>query len=207
MQTDLFGHNKPTKQEFSFEKAKEVNGLRFYPDFIDHKTEKSLMEQIDNSQWLNDLKRRVQHYGFKYDYKARKIDNSFYLGQLPNWLIELANSICNKGFIDFIPDQAIINEYNSGQGIAPHIDCEPCFVDTIISLSIGSSCIMNFEKERFSKNKTEIFIEPRTLLIMKGESRYKWYHGIAARKSDKYNGEKIKRNRRISIIFRKTIIE
>jgi len=207
MQTDLFGHSKPTIQELSLENAKEVNGLKLYSDFIDHKTEKSLMEHIDNSEWLNDLSRRVQHYGFKYDYKARKIDNSFYLGKLPNWLSEVAKSIYDKGFIDFIPDQAIINEYESGQGIAPHIDCEPCFGDTIISLSLGSSCIMNFEKEPHSKNKTEIFVEPRTLLVMKEESRYDWYHGISPRKTDKFNGEAIKRDRRISITFRKIIIE
>lgn len=207
MQTDLFGHNKPTERELSLERAKEVNGLRLYPDFIDHKTEKSLMEHIDNSQWLNDLKRRVQHYGFKYDYKARKIDNSFYLGKLPSWLSEVAKSIYGKGFIEFIPDQAIINEYESGQGIAPHIDCEPCFDDTIISLSLGSSCIMNFEKDPYSKVKTEIFVEPRTLLVMKEESRYDWYHGIAPRKTDKFNRKIIKRDRRISITFRKIIIE
>ncbi len=207
MQTDLFGNTEPTKQELSSEKAKEVNGLKLYPDFIDHRTEKFLVEQIDNSQWLNDLSRRVQHYGFKYDYRARKIDKSFYLGKLPEWLSEVAKNIYEKDLINFIPDQAIINEYESGQGIAPHIDCEPCFGDTIISLSLGSSCIMNFEKESHSKNKTEIFVEPRTLLIMKDESRYKWYHGIAPRKSDKFNGETIKRNRRISITFRKIIIE
>ena len=207
MQTDLFGHSEPTKQELSLEKAKGVCGLEMYPNFIDNNTEKFLIKQIDNSHWLNDLSRRVQHYGFKYDYRARRIDNSFYLGKLPEWLTEIAKKIYDKGFIDFIPDQAIINEYESGQGIAPHIDCEPCFGDTIISLSLGSSCIMNFEKEPHSKNKTEIFVEPRTLLIMKDESRYKWYHGIASRKSDKFNGETIKRGRRISITFRKIIIE
>lgn len=207
MQEDLFGHREPTNQELSLEKAKKVGGLEMYSNFIDQNTEKFLIKQIDNSHWLNDLSRRVQHYGFKYDYRARKIDNSFYLGKLPEWLNKLAKTIYDEGFIDFIPDQAILNEYESGQGIAPHIDCEPCFGDTIISLSLGSSCIMNFEKEPHSKNKTEIFVEPRTLLIMKDESRYKWYHGIAPRKSDKFNGETIKRNRRISITFRKIIIE
>lgn len=207
MQTDLFGHSKPTNRELTLDNAKRVKGLELYTDFIDHKTEKSLIKHIDNSSWLNDLSRRVQHYGFKYDYRARRIDDSFYLGKLPEWLNEVAKNIYEKGFINFIPDQAIINEYESGQGIAPHIDCEPCFGDTIISLSLGSSCIMNFEKEPHSKNKTELFVEPRNLLIMKEESRYNWYHGIAPRKSDKFNGETTKRRRRLSITFRKVIIE
>lgn len=207
MQTDLFGNSKLSNREVTLKNAKEILGLEIYPDFIDRKTETELLKLIDNSIWLNDLSRRVQHYGFKYDYKARKIDNSFFIGQLPKWLTEIALKIYDEKYINFIPDQAIINEYESGQGIAPHIDCEPCFGDAIISLSLGSSCVMNFEQEPHSKDKVELFLEPRTLLAMKKESRYNWYHGIPQRKNDKFNGETIKRERRVSITFRKVIIE
>lgn len=207
MQTDLFGHSKQSNKDLSLERAEIVNGLEIYPDFIDRNEELSLIKEIDNSSWLNDLSRRVQHYGFKYDYEAKKIDNSFFLGELPNWLKDIALNIYQKKIIDFIPDQAIINEYESGQGIAPHIDCEPCFGDTIVSISLGSTCIMNFEREPHSKNKVEILIAPRTLLVMKKESRYNWYHGIPPRKTDKFNDELIKRKRRISVTFRKVILK
>lgn len=208
MQTNLFGHSKKkSNQVLLFERANKVKGLEIHSEFIDRKEELSLIKEIDNSRWLNDLSRRVQHYGFKYNYKARKIDNSFFLGELPNWLKDIAFKIYQKKIIDFIPDQAIINEYKSGQGIAPHIDCEPCFGGTIISLSLGSTCIMNFEKEPHSTDKVEILVEPRTILLMKKESRYNWYHGIPPRKTDKFNDESMKRERRISITFRKVIIE
>lgn len=207
MQTDLFGNSKLSNRELTLKNAKEISGLEIYPDFIDRKTETELLKLIDNSIWLNDLSRRVQHYGFKYDYKARKIDNSFFIGQLPQWLTEIALKIYDAKYINFIPDQAIINEYECGQGIAPHIDCEPCFGDTIISLSLGSSCVMNFEQEPHSKDKVKLFLEPRTLLAMKKESRFNWYHSIPQRKSDKFNGETTKRERRVSITFRKVIID
>lgn len=207
MQIDLFGNSKKSNRDISKENSLKLRGLELYFDFITTNEEQQLINFIDNEPWLNDLSRRVQHYGYKYDYRARKIDNSFYLGELPEWLKVLAQRIYDKKIIDFIPDQAIINEYEQGQGIASHIDCEPCFGDTIISLSLGSTCIMNFEKEPNSKNKVEIFVEPKTLLVMKKESRYDWYHGISARKSDKFNGEIIKRGRRISITFRKVINE
>lgn len=205
MQIDLFGNSKKSNRDFSLENSLNLSGLELYFDFITTNEEKQFINFIDNEPWLTDLSRRVQHYGYKYDYRTRKIDNSFYLGELPEWLKVLAYRLFDKKIIDFIPDQAIINEYEPGQGIAPHIDCEPCFGDTIISLSLGSTCIMNFEKEPNSKNREEIFIEPKTLLVMKSESRYDWYHGILARKSDKFNGEIIKRERRISITFRKVI--
>ena len=206
MQTDLFNITK-TNRELSLELAKSIPGLELYFDFISRDQELELIQLIDNSKWLNDLTRRVQHYGYKYDYRSKKIDSSFFLGKFPDWLKDLSQKISKKDLIDFIPDQAIINEYESGQGISPHIDCEPCFGDTIISLSLGSTCIMNYEKEPNTINKIGIFVEPRTLLIMKKESRFDWYHGIPPRKSDNFNNANNKRERRISITFRKVIIE
>ena len=50
--------------------------------------------------------------------------------------------------------------------------------------------------------KEHIYLRPASLLILKGDARYKWKHGIAARKSD--NG--LKRQRRISLTFRKIIL-
>lgn len=207
MQADLFGNKNKTNRECSLELIEKIKGLKLHFDFINKMEEAELLRFIDNSKWLNDLTRRVQHYGYKYDYKARKINNSFFLGELPVWLKTLAQNIYERKLIDFIPDQAIINEYESGQGISPHIDCEPCFGDTIISLSLGSTCVMNFEKEPNSKNKIEVFVEPRTLLIMKNESRFNYYHGIPQRKSDKYNNDTFKRDRRVSITFRKVILD
>ena len=207
MQTDLFGHIEKSKTDISIELASEIKGLELYPNFISQKEEKELINSIDNSPWLNDLKRRVQHYGYKYDYRARKIDNSLYLGKLPSWSKFIYTKMIDEKIIDFIPDQAIINEYETGQGISSHIDCEPCFGDVIISLSLNSSCVINFEKELNSKHKIGIFVEPKTLLIMKKESRYEWFHGIPQRKSDKFNNETTKRERRISITFRKVITE
>lgn len=39
-------------------------------------------------------------------------------------------------------NQLIINEYNPGQGINPHIDNPILFSSPIVSLSLGSDCIM-----------------------------------------------------------------
>jgi alkylated DNA repair dioxygenase AlkB len=207
MQNDLFGYRKQTHQTVARQHARKVEGLELHPDFIDKNQESALLNHINSSEWLTELSRRVQHYGYKYDYRARKIDSSFFLGKLPDWLNEIALKIYHSNIIDFIPDQVIINEYESGQGIAPHIDCAPCFGDTIVSLSLGSACIINFERKPRSKEKVGILVEPRALLVMKHESRYNWYHGIPPRKTDKFNGESIRRKKRVSITFRKVILD
>jgi alkylated DNA repair dioxygenase AlkB len=208
MAQDLFGYSK-TDNEVTIENAKQISGLKIYFDFISKGEEKELLSQIDDNEWLSDLKRRVQHFGYKYDYKARRIDQSFFIGEIPNWMTFLCKRLQENQLISFNPDQAIINEYVEDQGIAAHIDCEPCFGDTIISISLGGHCVMNFHREGSTKeqDKIPLFIPPRTLIVMTRESRFNWYHGIPPRKTDKFNEQVHKRQRRVSITFRKVIIE
>jgi alkylated DNA repair dioxygenase AlkB len=183
-----------------------ISGLQYVHDFITQQEHQSLLEVIDASPWLLDLKRRVQHYGYKYDYQKRTIDPSMKVGELPAWALELGKRMFQQEIISFIPDQVIINEYEPGQGIAPHIDCEPCFESVIISMSLGSSCLMDFYSKQDIKVKKSIRLDPSSLLVIKGESRYEWLHGIAGRKSDLINSVKQKRSRRVSLTFRKVIL-
>ncbi|WP_343558106.1 alpha-ketoglutarate-dependent dioxygenase AlkB [Sphingobacterium sp.] len=181
-----------------------ILGLLYIPNFITRIEEKNLLSAINGEEWLNDLKRRVQHYGYKYDYRARSLNYSMYLGDLPNWSIPLTKRILNKHFSDENPDQLIVNEYLPGQGIANHVDCQPCFGETIFSLSLGSACVMDFVHVE-SKRIISLMLEPRSLLVMSDEARYKWTHGIAARKSDDYRGKSYNRQTRVSLTFRKVI--
>jgi alkylated DNA repair dioxygenase AlkB len=181
----------------------KIEGLTYLPNYLSKQEENALIELIDAQNWLTDLKRRVQHYGYKYDYRARRIDTSMKIGALPDWLNSLAKRLYTEGSFQNMPDQVIINEYESGQGISPHIDCQPCFEDTIVSLSLHSAAIMEFTKGNV---KIPILLEPRSAVILKGESRYDWTHGIAARKSDKYKGVVFQRKRRVSLTFRCVIL-
>jgi alkylated DNA repair dioxygenase AlkB len=183
-----------------------ITGLRYLPNYISPDAEKKLIETVDKQIWLSPLQRRVQHYGYIYDYKRRNVTREMFIGGLPDWLQALAEVLHREGHIGETPDQVIINEYEAGQGIAPHVDCEPCFGDTILSLSLGSACMMDFyalDDERVLHQ----LLEPRSLLVMEKESRYQWKHGIAARKSDIVEGKSLPRGRRISLTFRKVIIE
>lgn len=184
---------------------RQIEGLNYIPDFITLAEEASLLDTIDHQPWLTDLKRRVQHYGWKYDYTARKVDESMRLGALPDWLRDYCQRLYDDGHFPKVPDQVIINEYQPGQGIAPHIDCVPCFEETIASLSIGTPCMMDFTHPATSE-KVAHLLEPRSLIIFSGDARYQWKHGIAARKTDKYEGQVIQRGRRISLTFRNVII-
>lgn len=181
----------------------KINGLKYVPNYIDISTEKKLIQEIDTQTWITDLRRRVQHYGYKYDYRARRIDLSMRIGKLPDWANDIAIRLKNDGYFNDIPDQVIINEYMPGQGISAHVDCEPCFEDTVISLSLSSDATMMFTNE---DEKVPIILRKRSLVILKEDSRYAWKHSIPPRKSDKIDGKTIKRGRRISLTFRRVIL-
>ncbi|KAA6432400.1 alpha-ketoglutarate-dependent dioxygenase AlkB [Rufibacter glacialis] len=205
-QLDLFSSEAKIPKN-KFDALNKVKGLVYCENYISSEEHFNLLHFIDNQDWLGDLKRRVQHYGYKYDYKSRKIDYSMFIGDLPAWASHLAQRLYNDGYINSIPDQVIVNEYLPGQGIAHHIDCVPCFDDTIISLSLGSPCIMDILYKFDRTLRVEVLLEPRSLIVLKGESRYKWLHGISARKIDNFNGISFNRERRVSLTFRKVIIE
>ncbi len=181
-----------------------IPGLCLVKAFLVPEEQAQFLEIVDSQLWLTDLKRRVQHYGYRYDYKTRSVDASMRLGTLPDWAAGLAKQLHDEGYTRHIPDQLIVNEYAPGQGIAPHVDCIPCFEDTIISLSLGAECVMTFSHLRFNAH-VPILLEAGSILIIRDEARYDWKHGIAARKSDVYNGRKIVRGRRVSLTFRNVL--
>lgn len=182
-----------------------IPGLQYIPNFICQEEAQYLLTQIDQQNWSLELKRRVQHYGYHYDYKAKNITKKLHLGALPEWLNSYCEQLQTQSFFPKTPDQVIINEYQPGQGISPHIDCIPCFEETIASLSLRSECVMDFIHTSTGE-KMCCVLEPRSLLLLSGEARYLWRHGIAARKTDRYKGEILVRGRRVSLTFRNVVL-
>ncbi len=187
------------------EPVPDILGLTYISDFITKDEEHSLIAEIDAQPWLNDLKRRVQHYGYKYDYQARTVTSDAYLGVLPAWLSPPTGRLSEAIFSN-TPDQAIVNEYLPGQGISAHVDCVPCFADTIASLSLASSAIMQFTHSKTGERE-ELYLKERSLIVLSDAARYEWQHAIPARKSDVIEGFKIERSRRISLTFRNVILD
>lgn len=173
-----------------------ISGLIYIPEYITSTTETSIIKTINKQKWDNTLSRRVQHYGYRYDYKARTVTPEMYIGALPKWLNDFAIQLKEDGLSEEAPDQVIVNEYQPGQGISAHIDCEKCFGPRIFSLSLGSAVIMEFTLE--GKPKNEIMLERRSLVMMYGDSRSIWKHSIPARLKDKG----IERGTRISLTLR-----
>ena len=178
------------------------SGLICIPGFVSSEFSNEIVNAIDSQDWQTNMRRRVQHYGWRYDYKSRRLNQSDWLGPLPSFIMPVIKKLLEMKFFTTTPDQVIVNEYEAGQGIAAHVDCEPCFGDTVASLSLLSPCVMRFRKRDQNGVFYDLDLSAGSLLILKNDARYEWSHEIAARKNDTVNGHKRSRERRISLTFR-----
>jgi alkylated DNA repair dioxygenase AlkB len=181
-----------------------ISGLTLHTGYISAEEEVRLIVQIDRQPWLTEMKRRTQEYGFAYDFRRRTAHMNRSIIAMPGWLGAFSERLYHEGFIAAQPDQAAVNEYLPGQGISAHVDCAPCFGDTVLALSLGSTCVMQFTPVGGGE-PVDVLLPSRSLLVMSGEARYGWKHAIPARKSDVYAGWTFQRDRRISVTFRKVV--
>lgn len=181
--------------------AAAVPGLSYLDGFVGAAEQAALLEAIDAGPWRTDLKRRVQHYGYRYDYRARSVSENDALGPLPEWLLPSCRRLVEWGVFSTLPDQVIVNEYLPGQGIAAHTDCVPCFGATIASLSLGAPITLALSETAIGAGHA-VRLAPRSLLVLSGPARSRWRHGIAARRWDVVAGVRVRRERRVSVTFR-----
>ena len=184
-----------------------VPGLTYMRNFLSEREEEAIVAEIDRCDWHSDLKRRVQHYGWRYDYKARQIDPSMHLGPLPGWADDVARRLFSDGHLPQLPDQVIVNEYRENQGISRHVDSRS-FADGIATISLLESWEMVF-REKGTKRKIGQILDRRSVAVMKGDARYRWTHEIPQRKFETRKNNRsarVTRGRRISLTFRKVIV-
>lgn len=184
--------------------AASVPGLLYVEGWLTTDAQEALLTAIDAAEWSTDLRRRVQHYGHRYDYDRRSVTSAFgatAAPPLPGWAEKIAGRLVGDGFMDQAADQAIVNEYQPGQGISRHVDCVPCFGPVVAAVSLGSACIMDFTRPEDGA-KVAVWLRPGSLAVMTGPARYSWQHSIAARKSDPHPDGRLRRGRRVSVTYR-----
>ena len=180
----------------------DIPGLHYIRTFLDDHQQRSAVQQIDESAaWLTDLERRVQNYGWRYDYRARTIDRSMRIGPLPAWLEAIAVLLYERtGQFPSVPNQAIVNEYEQGQGIAMHVDRQ-CFGPAVATVSLGDDWMMDFRAVG-GREKGQLLLERGSALVLTEKARYGWLHGIAKRQSESVGPFRRPRERRLSLTFR-----
>ena len=179
-------------------------GLTYTPMWLSQTQQDSLLQLIDTSKWSVDLGRRTQHYGRRYNYSTGHVEGPNSAPQLPALFSELAERLYEERVMQKIPDQMIVNEYlvdeTATQGIAAHKDHVQDFGPVIVTLSLLEGWSMRFTREGYSY--VDHLLEPGSIAVLEGESRYEWEHSIPPRKFEREGGMKTLRQRRVSVTFR-----
>ena len=159
------------------------HGATLVPDIVTEAEEERILLRISQAPWMTDLSRRVQHYGFRYDYRQRGTGRHDPAPPFPRWATVIGERL-SPFFDGAMPEQCIVNEYRPGQGIGMHAD-HASFGDVVVSLSLADAWTMNFRPcsarpyVRDGLASDEVALLPRrSALVLRGSARSAWMHGI-----------------------------
>ena len=158
-----------------------AHGAVIVPDFVTPAEEARLLLRITEAPWMTDIGRRVQHYGYRYNYKGSS--RPVPAAPFPRWA-EAMTARLRPHFAGSLPVQCIVNEYRPGQGIGMHAD-HADFGPVVASLSLGASWPMRFRRRntrpyaRDGLPGDEVAVLPRrSVLVLAGPARAAFMHGI-----------------------------
>ena len=199
-----------------------VPGLSLHKSFVTIAEEQQILDFLNDASWRTDLSRRTIHFGGTYCLMPSKSatveenQRAEILQALPmpaelSWLIErMVDMGIYQG--DRAPQYCIVNEYTGNLGISAHTENFQ-FGEPVVGLSLLSSCPIRFHElarpfdgsvrsgkaakaERTGK-VVDVQLPGRSLLVMGGESRWRWQHEIVRSSRGRGLGWK-----RVSLTFR-----
>ena len=205
-------------------KRTPVPGLTMLLNFIDPAEEQSILMFLNDSSkcnWRSDLSRRTMHFGGTYCLMPPRCDTPVKANpeilQAPPMPEELKWLIQRMVDVHVFPNNqrpqyCIINEYTGNLGISAHTENFQ-FGEPVVGLSLLSACPIRFHEltEPFDGSvrsgkagkagktgkKVDVGMPGRSLLVMRGESRWKWQHEIVRSAIGRGVGWK-----RVSLTFR-----
>ncbi|KAG0220474.1 hypothetical protein BGX31_010995, partial [Mortierella sp. GBA43] len=192
--------------------TQSLQGLQVLHNFVTVDEEASLIQQLDTREWAGrgiepnpEMKRRHQHYGGVFSYRLRRVVGK--MEALPEMFGFLTQRLLDRKIYTQSPNSIIVNEYEAGQGIMPHVDAPKLFGPTITALSLLSDCVMTFQHVKQPEIVYRIHLPRRSLVVMNDSCRYDYRHGISKDLVEYVDGVEIVRARRVSITYRDMLVE
>lgn len=169
-------------------------GVKQTRDFIDAQEENFLIDEIKRCPTPDDRavkqecdRTKVIRFGHDYNDPPKPCES------IPNWLIAFCEDAALVPF-----NSVTVNFYDRGAGIPAHVDHVKRFGPVISILSLGAPAILRLWRPRQSEEENmawvDVPMEPRSLVQLTKDSRYKWRHSVPC-----------VRNPRWSIVFRHRI--
>ncbi|XP_076440622.1 alpha-ketoglutarate-dependent dioxygenase alkB homolog 7, mitochondrial-like [Babylonia areolata] len=168
-----------------------------YPDFLSEEEEQSLLAEVD--PYMKRLRYEFDHWdnaihGYRETEKLKWNESNQRILQCVR---ELA-------FPPTVPQIAYVHVLDISKDgyIKPHVDAVRFCGNTIAGLCLLSSCVMRLALETDSSRYGDVFLNQRSLYIMRHRARYEYTHEVLAADISKFKGQVVPRDRRISVICR-----
>ena len=182
------------RQAELFAGASELpSGLVYQPEFLDAREEGELLEGIralalQEARYKEyTARRRVASFGAGYDFDANELTPAPEMAPL---LLPLRDKVA--AWLGVPPAEfgyALVAEYRPGTQLGWHRDV-PQFED-VVGVSLLNDAVMRFRpyppREPRKADVIKMVVEPRSIYLLRGASRWNWQHSVAPTKSLRYS--------------------
>jgi alkylated DNA repair protein alkB family protein 6 len=177
----------------SYRVVPEYDEIYYIPEVISSEFEEFLLRATQSSSWRELSTRDVQLWGRGLPPATLGTEPH---EEAPEWLdscLDFFSAL--TGLSDSSGrgvNHVLVNRYYPGQGVPHHTD-GPRYARCAAILSLGASIAMSFRKRReagditYENSKQDVFqllLEPRSILMFRGDLYENYLHGIEARCSD-----------------------
>lgn len=156
-------------------------GFRYQTEILTSNEEQELIAQIQPLP-LKEFefhgytgKRRVIYFGWRYDFSESRLRST---EEIPAFLLPLRErAAAFAGLAAKDLPQVLVTEYGPGAAIGWHRD--KGVFDEVVGISLLSPCNFRFRRKTGTAwERYSLTIEPRSIYLLRGESRTLWEHSI-----------------------------
>ncbi|MEV4658765.1 alpha-ketoglutarate-dependent dioxygenase AlkB [Micromonospora sp. NPDC049301] len=157
-------------------------GLTYQPDVVSSDEERSLLATVAALDFREirmhgqTARRTVRSFGVDYDFGSFQLTEA---EPMPVALQEVRRRCADlAGVAETSLAEALVTRYPPGSVIGWHRDA-PVFGPTVVGLSLGSACLMRFQRGTAEKRRVyEVGLAPRSAYVLSGAARSSWQHSI-----------------------------
>ncbi|XP_032067335.1 alpha-ketoglutarate-dependent dioxygenase alkB homolog 7, mitochondrial [Thamnophis elegans] len=174
-----------------------AGGARVTPGFISGEEEALLARELEPQL------RRHRYQDEHWDgaiHKYRETEKSHWSRECQ----EILQRVRNVAFPPGVPQLAQVHvlDLDKSGHIKPHVDSVKFCGCTIAGLSLLSASVMRLVSQKNPQDWLDLLLERRSLYVLRGPARYEFTHEILRDEESFFDGRKVERERRISVICR-----
>ena len=160
----------------------DIPGLHYVDGFISEREHADIVRFVNRNEWQKRGRCLVQHYAHSLHGDALHRETQRPFDALPRCVEALLERVVREEGLgvakDMCFDQLTVDNYPSCGGLASHVESARCFGECVCVVSLLHEAVVCFERVG-GGDKKQVLLRPRSLMVLSGEARYGWRHGIA----------------------------